>query len=242
MTPSPYILTICDSVTKVETLRTSLFNNITVLDTYSMELGNLSKIFLVREHLLTRSDLADDTVVILLDAYDVFCIRYKLASLVADFERTNQDLIVGAETIFCHHRSETLPFFLDRYMQYSARYLNSGFILGYKWAYLLMLDHIADNFDAEYSNRHNNCDQRAISSFMYKNDSLGMIRMDLDSNQHFCHTHTYHDNPLRLEQINSYFVHVTWLALEIQARAYEQIASHFVPRLRTGRSHQGPLC
>ena len=70
MTSSPYILTICDSVAKAEPLRTSLFNNITVLDTYSMELGNLSKIFLVREHLRTRSDLADDTIVIFLDAYD----------------------------------------------------------------------------------------------------------------------------------------------------------------------------
>ena len=94
-----------------------------------------------------------------------------------------------------------------------------------------MLDHIADNFDAEYSCRHNNCDQRAISTFMLKNQMLNLIRMDLDTEQRFCHTHTYQDNPLCLENVNGYFAHVTWLALEIQSKAYQAIASHFLPHL-----------
>lgn len=76
--------------------------------------------------------------------------------------------------------------------------------------------------------RHNNSDQRAISTFMLKNSTLGLIKMDLDSKQRFCHTHTYDNNPLDLAHINSYFVHVTWLALDIQAKAYQLIKDHFL--------------
>lgn len=233
MTKSPFVFTICDpGNNKVEPLRLSLNNSLFILETYSQRLGNLSKIFNIRDFLISREDLNDGSIVVFLDAYDVLCIRNDLDQLVNDFRATGQDLIIGAETIFCHHRSETLPYFLDRYMQNSVRYLNSGFIIAYKWAYLRMLDHIATNFESEYSIRHNNCDQRAISTFMLKNSKLGLIKMELDTSQRFCHTHTYHDNPLSIESINSYFVHVTWLSLEIQANAYRAIGEHFIPHIR----------
>ncbi|MEB3318802.1 MAG: hypothetical protein VKO39_11765, partial [Cyanobacteriota bacterium] len=187
----------------------------------------IKKIFRVRDFLRSANQLADDSILVFVDAFDVLCIRNDLDQLTADFIATGQDLIVGAETIFCHHRSETLPFFLENYLDRQARYLNSGFIIAYKWAYLRMLDHITDHFVEEYMLRHNHDDQRALSTFMLKNSSLGLIKMELDSTQKFCHTHTYADNPLCLDKINSYFVHVTWLALEIQANAYLQIKEHF---------------
>lgn len=121
-----------------------------------------------------------------------------------------------------------LPFFLERYQDQPARYLNSGFIIAYKWAYLRMLDHIADNFVDIYMERHQRSDQRAMSTFMLHNSRLGLINIDIDSQQEFCHTHTYVNNPLSLEQIRSYFVHVTWLALDVQANAYKRIKEHFL--------------
>lgn len=232
MTKNPFVFTICDSGShRVNALRSSLNNNLFLLETYSRDLGNLSKIFEVRKFLRSTKDLHDDSIIIFVDAYDVLCIRDDLTGLVAEFRATGQDLIIGAETIFCHHRSATLPYFLDNYIEHSARYPNSGFIMSYKWAYLRMLDSIADNFEPEYSMRHKCSDQRAISTFMVKNAGLNLIKMDLDFAQRFCHTHTYHDNPLRLDAINSYFCHVTWLSLEIQAKAYRAIAKRFRPDL-----------
>lgn len=230
MSTSPFVFTLCDSGSaKVEALRSSLNGNLYLLETYSPSLGNLSKIFKVRAFLQSANNLDNESILIFLDAYDVLCIRSNLECLVADFLATGQDLIAGAESIFCHHRSETLPFFLERYSLEPARYLNSGFIIAYKWAYLEMLNHISDNFVEQYMERHNNSDQRAISTFMLKNSTLGLIKMDLDSKQRFCHTHTYDNNPLDLAHINSYFVHVTWLDLDIQAKSYQLIKDHFLP-------------
>jgi len=96
------------------------------------------------------------------------------------------------------------------------------------WSYLRMLDHIADNFVDIYMERHQRSDQRAMSTFMLHNSRLGLINIDIDSQQEFCHTHTYVNNPLSLEQIRSYFVHVTWLALDVQANAYKRIKEHFL--------------
>jgi hypothetical protein len=229
MSQSPFIFTICDAgSTKVEALRDSLKGNLFVLECYSPTLGNLSKIFKTRDFLENATELKDDTIVIFLDAYDVLCVRYDLPGIIADFLKTGQDLITGAESIFCHHRSEVLPFFLEKYGDQPARYLNSGFIIAYKWAYLRMLNHIVNNFVEQHLYRHNNCDQRAISTFMLHNSSLNLIKMEMDSRRHFCHTHTYDDNPLKLQEISSYFVHVTWLALDIQTKAYETIKKNFL--------------
>jgi hypothetical protein len=229
MNNQPFIFTLCDAGnSRVEGLRSSLHGNLFVLEAYSPGIGNLSKIFSVREFLASSSHLEDDRILIFLDAYDVLCIRYELEHLAAKFRATGKDLIMGAESIFCHHRSQVLPFFLDRYLDQPARYLNSGFVIAYKWAYLRMLNHIADNFADLYMDRHQRSDQRAISTFMVHNSRLGLIDMDIDCRQEFCHTHTYADNPLVLSRIESYFVHVTWLALDVQAKAYRRIRNHFL--------------
>jgi hypothetical protein len=230
MSNSPFILTLCDAGSnKVEGLRSSLHGHLYVLETYSSSLGTLSKIVKIRDFLNAATDLSDDTIIVFLDAYDVLCIRFDLDRLVSEFRATGQDLIAGAETVFCHHHVEVMPFFLENYMDHPARYLNSGFIMAYKWAYLRMLNHISDYFIEHYMVRQVKCDQRAISTFMLENSKLGLIKMDMDSQQKFCYTHTYDNNPLGLEAITSYFVHVTWLALDIQAKAYQAIKDHFLP-------------
>lgn len=232
MNSQPFVLTLCDPGSpKVEELKASLYGSLYLLETYSPRLGNLSKIFKVRDFLVSASHLQDESIVVFVDAYDVLCIRYELDELANKFKASGKDLIMGAESIFCHHRSQVLPFFLDRYLNQPARYLNSGFTIAYKWAYLRMLQHIIDNFIELYMDRHQHCDQRAISTFMLHNEDLGLINMDIDCKQEYCYTHTYDDNPLPLDRINSYFVHVTWLALDIQAKSYQRIKERFLPHL-----------
>jgi len=229
MRNEPFIFTLCDAGSaRVEELKASLRGNLFLLETYSPGMGNLSKIFRVRDFLASASHLQDDEIVIFMDAYDVLCIRYKLEEIADKFKSTGKDLIMGAESVFCHHSSEVLPFFLDRYLDHPARFLNVGFVIAYKGAYLRMLNYIADNFIELYLDRQQRSDQRVLSTFMLHNSRLGLINMDIDSKQEFCYTHTYDNNPLLLEQIQSYFVHVTWLTLDIQANAYKAIKDHFL--------------
>ena len=90
-----------------------------------------------------------------------------------------------------------------------------------------MLNHIANNFVDKYMIRHRYCDQRALSKFMLENLELNLLKMDIDSNLKFCYTHTYDNNPLCEDKLDCYFVHVTWLALEIQQKAYQAIRQTF---------------
>ncbi|GAB1541795.1 hypothetical protein NUACC21_44680 [Scytonema sp. NUACC21] len=228
MLEEPVFLTLCDADSpQVQPLYSSLRGNLRILETYSPRLGLLSKIFKVRDFLASDTDIADDAIIVFTDAYDVLCIRYDPAGLAADFMATGRDLILGAETVFCHHSADVLPFFLSNYLGHPAKYLNSGFIIGYKWAYSRMLNYIANNFVEKYMMDSRQNDQRVISRFMLENSELGLLNMDIDSTFKFCYTHTYDNNPLRCDNLASYFVHVTWLALEIQKQAYDEIRRVF---------------
>ncbi|MFZ4555148.1 MAG: glycosyltransferase domain-containing protein, partial [Pseudanabaena sp.] len=136
-------ITLCDANSPlVQPLYSSLRGDLRIIETYSASLGLLSKIFKVREFLADDTEIADNSIIVFTDAYDVLCIRYDPNGLVTDFKNTGKDLIIGAETIFCHHSADILPFLLDNYSGQKAKYLNSGFIIGYKWAYLRMLNYI----------------------------------------------------------------------------------------------------
>jgi hypothetical protein len=228
MNEEPVFITLCDAGNpQVEPLKLSLKGNLHILENYCPRLGLLSKIFKVRDFLEFNTDIADDAIIVFTDAYDVLCIRYDPTGLVADFKATNKDLIIGAETVFCHHSADVLPFFLSNYSGQIAKYPNSGFIIAYKWAYLRMLDYITTNFIEKYMIDSRQNDQRVISRFMLNNIELNLLNMDIDSTFKFCYTHTYDNNPLCHDRLGSYFVHVTWLALEIQKQAYEEIRRLF---------------
>jgi hypothetical protein len=221
-------ITLCDANSPlVQPLYSSLRGNLRIIETYSPRLGLLSKIFKVREFLAADTEIADNSIIVFTDAYDVLCIRYDPNGLMADFKNTGKDLIIGAETVFCHHSSDILPFFLDNYSGQKAKYLNSGFIIGYKWAYLRMLNYIVDNFVDKYMMDSRQNDQRVISRFMLENSDINLLNMDIDSTFKFCYTHTYDNNPLDHENLAAYFVHITWLALEIQKRVYDEICGIF---------------
>ena len=227
-TEEPVFITLCDANSPlVQPLYSSLRGNLQIIETYSPRLGLLSKIFKVREFLAADTEIADNSIIVFTDAYDVLCIRYDPNGLMADFKNTGKDLIIGAETVFCHHSSDILPFFLDNYSGQKAKYLNSGFIIGYKWAYLRMLNYIVDNFVDKYMMDSRQNDQRVISRFMLENSDINLLNMDIDSTFKFCYTHTYDNNPLDHENLAAYFVHITWLALEIQKRVYDEICGIF---------------
>jgi hypothetical protein len=224
----PVFITLCDAGSpQVQPLYSSLQGNLRILDNYCPRLGLLSKIFKVRDFLASDTDIPDDAIIVFTDAYDVLCIRYDPAGLAADFSATGRDIIISAETVFCHHSADVLPFFLSNYLGHPAKYLNAGFIIGYKWAYLRMLNYIASNFVDKYMMDCRQNDQRVISRFMLENSELGLLNMDIDSRFKFCYTHTYDNNPLCCDNLVSYFVHVTWQALEIQKQAYEEIRRVF---------------
>ena len=174
-----------------------------------------------------RTIIADDAIIVFTDVYDVLCIRYDPAGLAADFSATGRDLIVGAKTVFCHHSVDVLPFFLSNYLGHPAKYLNSGFIIGYKSAYLRMLHYIASNFVDKYMMDCPQNDQRVISRFMLENSEVGLLNMDINSTFKFYYTHTYDNTPLCCDKLVSYFVHLPWLALEIQKQAYQEIRRVF---------------
>ncbi len=228
ITENPVFLTICDAGSpKVDGLRSSLHGNLRILETYCPEMGLLSKIFKVRDFLNTDTTIPDQNIIVFTDAYDVVCLRYDTQGLTDDFKATGKDLIIGAETVFANHSSEVLPFFLSNYLTRKAKYMNTGFIIGYKWAYRTMLNYVCDNFENRYRTPNNFCDQRALSKFMLDNSNLKILNMDIDSDFKFCHTHTYDNNPLDCEKITSYFIHITWLALPIQAEAYATMAAFY---------------
>ncbi|MGK7957353.1 MAG: glycosyltransferase domain-containing protein [Crocosphaera sp.] len=229
MSKEPVFITLCedDKNPRLQPLYSSLKGNLIVLDDYSLDLGFLSKIFKVHKFLTSDTNITDDQIVVFTDAYDVLCLRYEPAKLVRDFLAEDKDLILGAETVFAHHSSKVLPFFLSNYLDKPARYLNAGFVMGYKWAYLRMLNYIVDNFVEKYMMDCRQNDQRVISRFMLENTELNLLRMDIDSTSKFCYVHTYDNNPLSPDKLTSYFVHVTWLALEIQQQAYDEIRRIF---------------
>jgi len=222
-------ITLCDDANSplVQPLYLSLRGNLRIIETYSLRLGWLSKIFKVHEFLAADTDIADNAIIVFTDAYDVLCIRYDPDGLTMDFKNTGKDLIIGAETVFCHHSADVLPFFLDNYSGQKAKYLNAGFIIAYKWAYLRMLNYIVDNFVDKYMMDSRQNDQRVISRFMLENSDMNLLNMDIDSTFKFCYTHTYDNNPLDHDNLAAYFVHVTWLALEIQKRVYDEIRDTF---------------
>lgn len=70
---------------------------------------------------------------------------------------------------------------------------------------------------------------------MQHNASLGLFSMDIDVSRKFCCTHTYADDLLQIEAISSYFVHVTWLDLEIQALSCRRVLDRFSIQCRPSR-------
>lgn len=231
-----YFITICDDINhpNLGNLKKSLNNDLIILDNYDKNIGNLSKIFKLREYLLNDTQIKNDDIVIMIDAYDMLCIDYDKNKIIEKFKNKNLDLIVSAESNFVFHHSIVRPFFEEKYNNHKQKYINSGFIISYKTAYLKMLNHIYKNYEKKYkldkgNIRVINSDQRIISYFMYDNNKLNLINMEIDCKEEFCKTLIcgYNVYPRDILNYNIFFIHTPDIKNTIQTNKYNDYIKYF---------------
>lgn len=224
-------LTLCDKegVTKLDHLRKSLENDLHVLDTYDRSIGYISKLTCVKAFLESATHLTDDCVIVFSDAFDVVCMKYNKKQILSKFKSTGKELITGAEACFAHHSPDVKPYFDEKYKGQSIKYLNAGFIIAYKSAYLKMLNYILNNY---YTGNKN--DQPLISMFMKENESLKLISMDIDYTSTFVFTYISHYKYISFDAIHSYFIHMTFLANPRQEERWKLLLTRAnVPHLES---------
>lgn len=197
-------LTLCDAggIEKVNHLRASLQNNIHILQDYDVSIGLISKLTKVLAFLESATHLTE-CVIVFTDAFDVLCLNYDKKQLLSDFKATGKEIIVGAEGCFAHHSPDVKPYFDEKYEGHSVKYLNSGFIIAYKSAYIKMLRHILHNYDLSKKN-----DQPLVSQFMKENEILKLVTMDIDYTSKFVFTYISDYRNISIDSVHSYFIHV----------------------------------
>jgi hypothetical protein len=131
---------------------------VTIIDTYDPAIGNLSKLYKVRDYLSDNQSLfQDDDVVVFVDAHDVVfpphtdARKNLLDTLREDFLRTQLDYMVGAETRYAHQLPENKSFFDDQ-SDHAFRYLQAGFQIGFYRAFMEIYSYIILNLPT-YSER-----------------------------------------------------------------------------------------
>lgn len=218
-------ITICDrGSVKVSNLFKSLNGNLTFID-YDQSMGNLSKIFKFYDFLIT-STIPHDEIIVYTDAYDVICA--KLEGLEEAFRSTKKDIIYGSELFNIHQRNDVRQWFRITFADRPFRSINCGFCIGYYHSFIKMLSHIVENFDQIYKNdTDSHSEQKVISHFMMKNaKELHIVNIDIDSNAVFCTTVS--SSLSKTEDIQSYFIHVPWLANPMQNAKYEKVVAKFL--------------
>lgn len=201
---------------------------LSVLDTYDYELKNLSKIFKTYEYIVSCKNILENDILCIVDGHDIlFNNKFSKLDLIKDFTNANVDMIISGESNFAHHCDTVKDFFEINYKN-KYRYLNSGVIICYKWAYVKFFKDIIDNFD-KYKLCGNTSDQRIIGLYIKdKTQSNTLpIKVTIDDSGYFTNTITTHWNG-DLDKINSYFVHVTFLAHRKQNERYQYLLQKFL--------------
>lgn len=221
-----FFITLVDKLSIDKTLnlqKTLLPNKLNIIDTYDFSLKNLSKIFKTYEYVTSKDDILDNDILCILDGHDVlFNNKYSKSDLIDAFKNKNKDLIISGQITHTRHDNNVKDFFEKRYKN-SYKYLNSGVIIGYKWAYLKMFKDIIDNFQ-KYTLVGDMSDQRIIALYLKEKIESNMlsINVEIDDMGYFTTTisTTWEDD---LDKINSYFIHVTFLKNERQMEKYNRI-------------------
>lgn len=215
-------ITVCDhNSNKTDNLKGSLKKELTCFD-FNRKEGFVSRIFLFHRFLLSNK-MPDNEIIIFLDGYDIICNR--IEGIERDFIGSEKEVIYAAEEVSVHHDKKATEWFKETYVQHKCKFLNAGFCIGYYSGLLKMFSFIVNNFHNLCFANPDKSDQRVIANFMVRNDTLNIIKMDLDVKSVFCTTIPVCKNfdP----NINSYFIHVTWLANPIQKEKYDRVVSHF---------------
>jgi hypothetical protein len=221
-----YFITLVDkhSIDKTINLQKTLYpEKLHIIDTYDCELKNLSKIYKTYEYISMRNDIKIDDIICIIDGHDVLFNKklYNAEDIKNRFIKQNIDIIISSESNFSHHCNSVKDFFEQKFKKPFC-YLNSGFIMGYKWAYINMFNDIINNIDKYKSNFKS--DQRILSLYiMDKTISNTLpVKLSIDDDLIFSTTLNTNTN-LKLDEIRSFFIHVTFLKNNIQNIKYNKL-------------------
>lgn len=221
-----YFITLVDkgSIDKTINLQKTLYpEKLHIIDTYDCELKNLSKIYKTYEYIKTQNNIKMDDIVCIVDGHDMLFNRklYKGDDIKDKFIEQNVDIIISSESRFSHHCNSVKEFFEQKFKKPFC-YLNSGFIIAYKEAYINMFSDIINNIDKYNSNFKS--DQRILSLYiMDKTISNNLpVKLNIDDDLIFSTTLNTNTN-LKLDEINSFFIHVTFLKNSSQYLKYNKL-------------------
>jgi hypothetical protein len=213
-----HVITVTNSVEhkNVHFLKKSLKPyNLIVLQSYDPKIGNLSKIYKVHDYLI-NSNISDNDVICIVDAHDVVfnnkagCIN----DVLSTFNRYDTNIIFSSENTCVHHSDNSKKYFES---VYGSNYLNSGISVSIKCEYLNMLKAIIKNIDF-YNKDNRSSDQRVIGNFISHNTPKNI---GLDINNIFSTTLNSKSH-INFTNINSFFVHITYLSNPYQLSRYKK--------------------
>jgi hypothetical protein len=217
-----YVITVSDkqNMLKTDVLKTSIDNlyKLVILDNYDSNLGNLSKIFKSYEYIQKSEHIKDNDIICIVDGHDIIYNKNKKGNLLDTFIEYKKDIIISCETKFSH-QEESVKNFYDNLTTFKNKYINSGFIIAYKWAFIKMFGDIINNIHI-YNIHISKSDQRVLS--LYIKNNYNNISIGLDYNNKFCTTVNTEYNG-NIENIDSFFIHVTFLKNKDQKLRYDNM-------------------
>jgi len=221
-----YFITLVDknSINKTITLQKTLYpEKLYIIDTYDNQLKNLSKIYKTYEYISTQNNIKSNDIVCIVDGHDMLFNRklYNLEDIKKKFIELNTDIIISSESTFSHHCNSVKEFFEQNFKKPFC-YLNSGFIIAYKKAYINMFSDIIHNMNKYESSSKS--DQRILSLYiMDKTISNNLpVKITIDDDLTFSTTHN-NNMKLKLDEIKSFFIHVTFLKDSYQKLKYNKL-------------------
>ena len=232
-----YYLTLSDPESyllgKVDVLKRSMErfgHELNVIQHYQKGLGNYNKILGLLTYLRSEECVAktDDDIVVFMDAFDVICIKPMGEEFEASFLARGVDIIFGAENLFSFIYPEAKGTYDRLYGREKHKYLNSGFVMGYKKAVIQYYHFIARNLFTYPRPDRRFSDQRLIGLVFHQNKSpnykiLKNLKLDLDYRADYILTKNW---TVPLDQIcfcNAYFIHVTGVGEARQSMSYNFI-------------------
>lgn len=222
-----FFVTLCDKegVSKVDTLKKSLHGELLVIDTYDHSIGNFSKLTKFHEFLEHNSDqIEPDDIICFIDAFDMLCINFDKDGIIREFKKYKKDILFGAEEncgpehpsfVKKYFDGEDQDFFERNYLPVPGCYLNGGFQIGYKRAFLDLHRYVHENFETLKSNLEidRNTEQGILSQVFVKE----LFNMGLDDKRTIVNNVApYRD--IKKDQ-PSFFVHV--IRADTHAKKFE---------------------
>ena len=218
-----------------------LADDLLILDTYDHEIKNLSQIFKMKEFLDKDRTIKPKDIICLIDANDVIWLpNKKKEDLKKLFLEQNVDLLFGAEIACAKHDKDAKEFFEKKYFNKPYKYLNGGFIIGYRCKYHFMINDIVRKFESEYlklikmSRRgpyiQSYSNQRIYSRFILKNEMRHFMNIEIDCDRKFVWNQSpkLSEQEFDIEKVNTFFFHVTFLAGEKQMQIYKKSVDYFL--------------